>query len=737
MSRLVDAFHDSKLADAARALLTPQSVVLVGASDKSRWSTSVYDNLIRHAYKGGLHLVNPRGAIAHGRQCATDCAAVGEQLDLGLIMVPREAVPQALGDLADAGGRSAVILSAGYAELGPAGRAEQDAILDLAKRRGIRLLGPNCLGFINFTQNAIAWTTPVQAPSRAHGVAIVSQSGATAHFLAQLAHQQDVGLSHVISTGNEADLDITSFIDCLIEEPQTRAIAVFAETVREPERFLRVAAKALRAGKPLVVLKVGSSEVTAQSALAHTGALVGNDKVFDGICQQFGILRTYAMEDLLATADIAGRCGVLRGRGVGVVTNSGGVGEIAADTAHRHGLVLPPLNDVALAEMLCTIPSVATAQNPLDLTGTVTPEQCEGAVRAMASVTDCAALLCPWYDIPSEPQQVSERLTALHLHLVRGLREAGVPGFLVSYTPAVVNDMARQTIAEIGANYLACGMDRALAGLAGAVRWSQRYVEESNDTAEPPLCAMPQTSFGKQKPTWQPRSEREALDALASLGVPVVPGRLATTAEQAVTCAQNWNGPVVLKVASADIAHKSDIGGVMLNLLGESAIREAFAQITNAARMHAPEARLDGVLVAPMRLPGTELLVGFSRDSLWGPVMAVGLGGVWVEVLQDVALRPLPVSAQEALRMLKSLRGLPLLQGHRGLTAAHLDVLATVIAQISQAIIALGPNLLELDINPLWVRGDQVEALDALMVWRLNEPAINPPQNKAPADHLL
>jgi succinyl-CoA synthetase beta subunit len=248
---------------------------------------------------------------------------------------------------------------------------------------------------------------------------------------------------------------------------------------------------------------------------------------------------------------------------------------------------------------------------------------------------------------------------------------------------------------------------------------------------------MPQTSFGKQKPTWQPRSEREALDALASLGVPVVPGRLATTAEQAVTCAQNWNGPVVLKVASADIAHKSDIGGVMLNLLGESAIREAFAQITNAARMHAPEARLDGVLVAPMRLPGTELLVGFSRDSLWGPVMAVGLGGVWVEVLQDVALRPLPVSAQEALRMLKSLRGLPLLQGHRGLPAAHLDVLATVIAQISQAIIALGPNLLELDINPLWVRGDQVEALDALMVWRLNEPAINPPQNKAPADHLL
>ena len=737
MSRLVDASHDSELAKAARAFLAPQSVVLVGASDKSRWSTSVHDNLVRHAYAGGLHLVNPRGAIAHGRLCATHCAAVGEQLDLGLIMVPREAVPQALADLADAGGRSAVILSAGYAELGPKGRAEQDAILNLAKRRGIRLLGPNCLGFMNFTQNAIAWTTPIEAPSRAHGVAIVSQSGATAHFLANLAHQQDVGLSHVISTGNEADLDISSFIDCLIEEPQARAIAIFAETVREPERFLRVAARALKAGKPLVVLKVGSSEVTAQSALAHTGALVGDDKVFDGICQQFGILRSYAMEDLLATADIAGRCGVLRGRGVGIVTNSGGVGEIAADTAHRYGLMLPALDDVAVVAMVSTIPPVATAQNPLDLTGTVTPEQCEGAVRAMASVAACAAILCPWYEIPNEPQHISERLTALHSHLARGLRQAGMPGFLVSYTPAVVNDMARQTIAEIGANYLACGLDRALAGLAAAARWSQRYLEGSDDSAASPPRSALMPSFGKHNPTWRPRSEREALDALASLGVPVVTGRLAKTAEQAVQCAQTWKGPVVLKVASADIAHKSDIGGVILNLRGEDAVRQAFAQVTNAARLHAPEARLDGVLVAPMRPPGTELLVGFTRDSLWGPVLAVGLGGVWVEVLQDVALRPLPVSALEARRMLNSLRGASLLQGHRGMPAAQLDVLTTVIARISQAINDLGPDLLELDINPLWVLGDQVEALDALMVWRPDKPAVNLPEHTGPSDDFL
>lgn len=714
------ALNDGVLAQAAEDLLAPQNITLIGASDKSRWSTSVHDNLVGMGFGGAIHRVNPRGAMAHGRPCATRCAAVGESLDLGIIMAPLAAVPQALAELAQAGGRSAIVLTAGYAELGPEGRVRQDELASLARQHGVRLLGPNCLGFINFTRRTVAWTTPVQAPSRAHGVAIVSQSGATAHFLTHLAHQQDVGLSHVISTGNEADLDITSFIDCLLQDPHARAIAIFAETLRDPARFLRVAARALAAGKPLVVLKVGASEVTAQSALAHTGALVGNDRVFDGICQQHGIIRTHSLEDLLATADIVGRTGVLRGRGLGIVTNSGGVGEIAADTAHRHGIVLPQLAGQAQARLVASLPAVATAHNPLDLTGTVTPEQCEGAVRAMASGEGFAAVLCPWYEIPCAEHQVSERLTALHHHLARGLREIEQPGFLVSYTPAVVNDMARQTIAQTGANYLACGLDRALAGLAGAMRWSECYLAAQGSAIGTPQPAL-------RPPASRPRSEREALDHLASQGVPVIPGRVAATAAQAVEFARALNGPVVLKVASADIAHKSDIGGVVLNLQGDAAVHAAFEQITAAARLHHPAARLDGVLVVPMRPPGMELLVGFSRDPLWGPVLAVGLGGVWVEVLQDVALRPLPVDAPEARRMLASLRGARLLAGHRGIPAAKLDVLAAAIARISQAITALGPELRELDINPLWVRGDQVEALDALFVWQDEAPT--------PTDH--
>lgn len=707
---------DRASAEAARALLAPASIAIVGASDKSRWSASVHDNLVRAGYAGAIHLVNPRGAQAHGKACAVSCAAVGERLDLGLVMAPRDAVAQALADLADAGARSAVILTAGFAETGREGRLAQEQVQAVAAAKGIRLLGPNCLGFINFGNKACVWTTPLLAPSRDHGVAIVSQSGATAHFLATLAHQQDVGLSHLVSTGNEADLDSTSFIDCLLEEPAARSIAIFAETFRDPARFLRVAERALDAGKPLVVLKVGASEVTAKSAMAHTGALVGDDRVFDGICEQYGVIRTFSMEELLATADIVGRTGVLRGRGVAVVTNSGGVGEIAADTAHLRGIALPQFSAPAADAMQRILPEVATAHNPLDLTGTVTPEQCEGAVRAMAGLEDCAAVLCPWYAIPTTAHEVSDRLTALHHHLSRGLAALAVPGFLVSYTPAVVNDMARGIIRETDANYLACGLDRALSGLAGAIRWSERH-RDWTSRRKVSAASAPEVTHER------PNSEREALDYLARHGVPVVPASIATTAAEAVVAARSLGGPVVLKVTSPDIAHKSDIGGVALNVQGDDAVRAAFEQVTAAARRHAPAARLDGAIVAPMRGRGIELLVGFTRDPQWGPVLAVGLGGVWVEVLKDLALRPLPVDAREARRMLASLRGARLLEGQRGVPAADLETLAATIARISEAILSLGPDLAELDINPLWVSGSQVEALDALFVWQAPDAA--------------
>ena len=730
---------------AVRAMLNPSSIAIIGASDKSRWSATTFENLTQGGFQGQLHLVNPRGAMAHGRQVATSCAGLGQKIDVGLIMAPPGAVADAIADLAAAGARSAVILTAGFSETGPAGQQLQSRVRSVATENGVRLLGPNCLGYINYVNRAYVWTTPVVAPSRNAGVAIVSQSGATAYFLSTLAYQQDVGLSHVVSTGNEADLDLSCFIEYLVEDPQVRAIAVFAETLRDPARFLRAARAALAAGKPLVMLKMGASEVTAKAAIAHTGALVGDDRVFDGICQQLGIIRVRSMEELLATADIVGRTGVLRRGGLAVVTNSGGVGEIAADTAQLRGITLPALSEATAAALRDTIPESATAHNPLDLTGSVTPEHCEGALRAMSAQDDYAVLLCPWYEIPTASEHINERLTQLHHHLIRGMAAAPVPGFLVSYTNTTVNTLARKIIAQTGANYLACGLDRALSGLAAAVGWSERWREQhaanhptagsarpegierleglAPSTGSGPAQLSPNDAVGHQTlhKHERPRSEREALDFLSRQGVPVVPAVLATDADQAVAAARALGGPVVVKVASPDIAHKSDIGGVVLNLQGDDAVRGAFQRVMAAAHTHNPQARVEGAIVAPMRERGIELFVGYSRDAQWGPVLALGLGGVWVEILQDVALRLLPVDTHEVKRMLAGLRGAKLLAGQRGVPAANLDAVATAVTRITNAILQLGPELEALDVNPLWVRGDQVEALDALFVWRAPE----------------
>ena len=298
-----DTQRDGSNFDAVAAMLNPASIAIVGASDKSRWSATAFDNLVHGGFRGQVHLVNPRGAMAHGRLVAKSCGEIGAPIDIGLVMAPPGAVADAVSDLAAAGARSAVVLTAGFAETGPAGQQLQERVRQAAADGAVRLLGPNCLGFINFVNRAYVWTTPVVAPSRNSGVAIVSQSGATAYFLSTLACQQDVGLSHVVSTGNEVDLDGASFIDYLVTDAHTRAIAVFAETFRNPARFLGAAKRALAAGKPLVVLKMGASEVAAKAAIAHTGALVGDDRVFDGICQQLGIIRVRSMEELLASAD--------------------------------------------------------------------------------------------------------------------------------------------------------------------------------------------------------------------------------------------------------------------------------------------------------------------------------------------------------------------------------------------------------------------------------------------------
>ncbi len=683
-------------------MLRPRSVALIGATDRSRWSQGTFDNLVNRKYAGEVHLVSRRGGIVHGRPAATSCVAAGQPIDLGLIMVPLAAMEDALADLAAAGARSAIMLTSGFAETGEEGRGLQERLAGLVRRHGISLLGPNCLGLVNFLDNVPLWTGGFRAPRTPGSIAVIAQSGATASFIASLAQQQEIGLSHMISTGNEADLDAATFIDHLLDVPEVRAIALFAETIRDAGRFTAAARKALAMRKPIVVLKIGLSEITAKSAQAHTGALVGDDRVFAGICRQLGIVRVDSIEDLLFTADVITRTGVVRSDGVALVSVSGGACEIFADRASVNALPIPPLSEAATAALRAALPAFGTPHNPLDITGgaVLQPDLFEQGLRIMGAQPEFSTLAC-LFDVPTAEESATDFVVAALKHIGAGLKAAPIPALMISHSLKPVTETAYRVLQETGLPYVGSGIHHGANALANVFWWSDQ-VRRGGAPA-----TVPSTSSSHKLPL----SERAALAFLAEHGVKVIPTELVTGADEAVAAARRIGGRVVLKIASDDIRHKSDIGGVALNLEGDQAVEAAYRRVRSAAPA---SARVDGVLVAPMRSGGLELFVGCTRDAQWGPVIAVGLGGVWVEVLQDVTLRPLPVAPAEARRMLGELRGAKLLAGARGMPAADLDAVAAAIAAIGDAALALGADLDALEVNPLWVRGSQVEALDAL-----------------------
>jgi acyl-CoA synthetase (NDP forming) len=687
------------------ALFTPRSVALIGASEKSRWSQVAFHNLTLPGFAGQLHLVNRRGGMVHGRQAATSCVQIGAPVDVGVIMVPTEAVAAALEDLAAAGGRNAVILTSGFAETGEAGRLEQERLAALAHELGVSVLGPNSLGFINFLDGAALWTAPYRAPERTGSIAVISHSGQVAYHLVHVARHQGVALSHLVTTGNELDLDATDFADHLIADARVGAVALYLETVRRPERFVAVAQHASAAGKPLVVLKIGTSEVAARTAQAHTGAFVGDDRAFDAVCAQYGVVRVQALEDLVITADLMARTGVLRDGGVGLMSNSGGICSIAADAAAKAGLPMPALSAGTLQALGELLPDYATCQNPLDITGAAAVDRSlfERTLRVMTAEPAFSAVVC-FADLPASRAESDASLLSGLMYMGRAAQDANVPVLVMNCVQRDVTTEGLEIATEYRLPLVAAGLDRGLAALGRAFWWSQRQ-RQSQRQRKPVREAAPKLT--------PPYSEHGAMQLLQAHGIPVVPAILARTPQEAVDAARSLGGAVAVKICSPDIAHKTEIGGVALDVRGDAAVREAYDKVLARAPRRAS---IEGVLVAPMRARALELMVGVSRDPTWGPMLAVGLGGIWVETLKDVALRQLPVHPADAVDMLHSLKAAALLQGNRGSKPVDVAALAETIARIGDLALALGPGLEALEINPLRVDGERCEALDALIL---------------------
>ena len=693
--------------DSLTALLHPRSIAIIGASDDPARIGGRPLAYTRDAgFAGPIFPVNPRRATIQGLPAFPTIADVPDPVDTAIIAVPAPAVVETAEACAGAGVKAVVVFSAGFAETGGDGRRRQDALTAIARAAGMRIVGPNCLGIYNSANGFYAtFTTTLEA---AHpvpgGVGLVSQSGAYGSHLSLLATRRRIGIRFFVTTGNECDVDVAETIGWLARHPDISVIVAYIEGVADRDRLLASLAAARERGKPVVLQKVGRTEIGADAVRSHTATLAGSDAVYDGVFRQFGVHRARDAEEMLDVAYAASFGAFPASRRVALMSISGGVGVQMADEAVACGLEVTPMSDRAQARLKAQLP-YASPRNPVDITAQAFNDL--GLIRSNLDVIleeDAYDAVVAFFTFVAAAEAMVEPVREIlqdarrrHLDRLLVLSIVGPPDVVQHYEAAgcpVFEDPSRAV--------------RAVAALA--------RLAESFDR---PRVTPPPVSRVEPLPP-APVGETQARRILANAGLPMVASRLCATAGEAVEAATALGLPVALKIASPDIAHKSDVGGVALDLDTSDEVAEAFAAVTGTARVACPRARVDGVLVSPMVGDGVEMILGVQHDPTFGPVVMCGLGGVFVEILADVSFRPAPFDDAEAHRMLRELQGYPLLDGARGRPAGDVDALAAALAALSRFAAAHAGRLESAELNPVLVRpaGQGVIALDALIMPR-------------------
>jgi acyl-CoA synthetase (NDP forming) len=700
-------------------LFTPRSIAIVGASETSSWARNLIASIALLPGTREVVPVNPKYAEQFGRPAVPSLRDLPGPVDLAFVLVGPERVGAVLEDAAAAGIKNAVVLAGGYSEAGAHDRqrelAEQAAALD------ITILGPNTIGYLNAREGFAPWAVATRAAPLAGPLGAVFESGSMARATFEFAQAHGVGSSIWASVGNGVVVDSLDVMELLVADDGTRAIMLFLETIKDSARFLAVTRAALEAGKPVVVFKAGRTAEGQRSAMAHTGALATDDAVVDAAFRQSGVVRAESLEEMVATAGLFAYSPRLPGgTRMGVVTSSGGGCNIIADMAAQEGLALPGWSEPTLARLREAMPPFASLLNPLDTTGygharqRARPTKAEDDLLELAAPDDGVDLMFNMMTpLPPRPPAVAEDRAAIEerLRIIGGIvADSPVPVFLSSNTCLDLPEYPRRLLEENGLHLLP-GVDLGVRAIGHGARWRQRR----DALLSRPVRALPRVvgDPGGLSGAW---AEDEGRELLATRGVAMVPSRLVRSPDQAREAFASFGGvPVALKVCSRDVPHKSDAGGVALGLKDPGAVAEAYRTVLDAVARNEPSAEVRGVLVSPLRPPGVDLIVGVTVDPTFGPVLAVGLGGIWVEVMGDSALRILPVDAADVREMLAGLRAAPLLFGGRGQRPVDVDALCAEVVRISEAALSLGDRLESLEINPLRVTDGGAEGLDVLV----------------------
>jgi acyl-CoA synthetase (NDP forming) len=692
-------------------LFNPRTVAVVGATPNVKAvATRTVNNLA--PFEGRVFRVNPRYERIGDAPCYPSLAAAPEKVDCAVFCVPRDGIEAALLDGARAGIGGAVVFASGYTETGLTERAaEQARLTAIAREAGIKLIGPNCLGFLNFASlGLVAFASGemlLQKP-RGPGVGIASQSGALGFALGQ-AQRRGVNVSHILTFGNGADVHIADLIAYLAGDPNCATIACLFEGMPEPMQLLEAGELARQAGKPVVICKIGVGREAATAALSHTGSLAGSTEAYAALFERAGFVVVHEIEKLMETTAFFAKVGRPSAYGVGVMGGSGGGLIAATDAAEKHGVPMPQPDDATKARLQPFLPDFGALRNPCDLTAMLTRDDAifGNAVEAMLSDARYGAMVLPHTSLSAGSIARSRGIAATGQRLGKPVCISYSGGWLGG--PSVTENEQNphlQTFQSI---------DSCMTALAAWHKRDQRLARpprscprvaplDARDQARQLIAASPNATL----------TEREAKAVLALYGVPVVSERLVRTAAEAQQAAIALGLPVALKVESPDIPHKTEAGVLRLNLKTAADVATAFDGVVANARK--VTANITGVLVQPMAPTGVEIMAGARIDPLFGPLLVTGLGGIHVELLKDTALDLAPITPDEALAMLGKLRGARLLDGFRGAASVNRDALAGVLVRLSEFAADHRDLITELDVNPLICAGDKVVAVDALIV---------------------
>ncbi len=688
-------------------LLAPRSVAVIGASDEpTRIGGRPIAYMLEKRFAGRLLPVNPKRETVQGLPCFPTIAALPETPDVAIVAVPAAAAVETVAALASRGVKGAIVLTAGFAEMNAAGAAAQAEMVALARAGGMRLLGPNCLGLFNarlgyYPTFSAALETGFPLPGR---IGIASQSGAYGTHVFAIARGRGLGTPLCITTGNESDVTVGEVIGWLAEDPDTDVIAAYAEGIREAASFLAALDAARAARKPVVLMKVGRSALGQAAAQSHTASIAGDDAVTDAVLAEFGVVRAETTEQMLDIAHAATKRIYPASNTLGVITVSGGAGVLISDAAATLGLPMPEMPERAQAALRALVPFSAP-RNPVDCTAQVLNDLSLVGRFTESMVADGGyASVLAFFSQTGGAASIAPKLRA-ELNAVRSAHPDRL--FVLS----VVADQERVSAYEEDGFMVFEDPSRAVAAIAAMGRFGAAFVAPP---AKPPPRG-PRIALPAVTP-----DEAEAKRLLAEAGIVCVPERVAKSADAAIAAAEALGFPVVMKILSPDILHKSEIGGVLLDIRDPAAVRAGFSTLIARAQAARPEARIEGVLVAKAMAGGVECLLGVHRDPVFGPIAAFGLGGIFVEVLRDVVFHRCPFGVEVAEGMIRSVRAAPLLLGARGRPAADIAALARMLSALSvfaseAEADPAGKRLRAIDLNPVFALPEGAFAADAVI----------------------